>query len=86
MINYGKVFSSTMPPHVKVATKRVFVATNIKPVETEEMSGYEYDYVAYTKEEYIHLLSEQNDQLNAELLDTQEALCDLYEMIAGGTV
>ena len=86
MINYGKVFSSTMPPHVKVATKRVFVASDIKPVESGDISGYEYNCIAYTKEEYIRLLSEQNDHLTSELLDTQEALCDLYEMIAGGAL
>ena len=86
MTNYGRVFGGQIPPHVKVTTKKVFVTSDVQPYKDDIVEGYTYNYVAYTKEEYIRLLSEQNDQLNAELLDTQEALCDLYEMIAGGAL
>lgn len=90
MINYGKVYSDTVPKSIEVTPGAVFLASNIQPYvehfdEGDEI-GYMFDYIAYTKDEYIELLSEKNETLEAELLDTQEALCDIYEMIAGGGI
>ena len=88
MINYGKVYSDTEPKSLEVTTGAVYIASNVQPYtehfEEGDMVGYTFDYVAYTKDEYIEMLSKKNDSLEAELLDTQEALCDIYEMIAGG--
>ena len=88
MINYGKVYSTNLPLEIEVTNDMVFLAKNInaytKIIEDHAVSGYEYDYIGYTKNEYISLLSQQNQQLQNELLDTQSALCDVYELLEGG--
>jgi len=56
----------------------VWVYSNITPVEEtvgeETFSGWEFNMVQYTKDEYISLLDNQ-------LTDTQLALVEVYEMI-----
>ena len=80
MINYGKVRSSQAPKSIEITSSQVFIAKNIsKYEETFDdyiMQGYEYDYVGSDKDEYILLLHNQ-------ILDTQMALCDIYESIGG---
>lgn len=88
MKRYGKVKSTHRPPTFVVKEKNVFVSTNIEEyeetVDNEVNHGYKYDYVSYDKDEFISLLSEKNANLESELLDTQSALCDLYELVEGG--
>jgi len=90
MINYGTIYSDTMPQKIEITKDMVFLANAIKSytktVDEHEVSGYQYDCVGYTKDEYIRLLAEQNNSLQNELLDTQSALCDVYELIEGGVV
>ena len=80
MTNYGKVRSSQAPKSIEITNSQVFIAKNIsKYEETFDdyiMQGYEYDYVGYDKDEYILILHNQ-------ILDTQMALCDIYESIGG---
>ncbi len=88
MINYGHTYSDIEPPKVDVQQTMVFVAENIQPYtkvidEDHTMKGYEFDYYGYTKDEYIHKMDEDNANLQTELLDTQSALCDVYEMLGG---
>jgi nicotinate phosphoribosyltransferase len=45
---------------------------------------FSYNEVQYTKDEYIQLMAEENEKLNKELIDTQLALCEVYEMLEGG--
>ena len=72
----------------------VYVHTNIRPAirkrlidgefkEIELPDMYEYDEIQYTKDEYIELMAQQSKQLSTELLDTQLALCELYETLGG---
>jgi len=42
-------------------------------------SYYEFDLYEYTPNEYIEILKQQNETLNTEILDTQMALCEIYE-------
>lgn len=81
------VRSSTLPNEIEFTADSVFVASNIRPYEEtyEEkvVSGYKYDLTKYPKNEYIEALAKRNSALEAELLDTQVALCDIYEMIGG---
>lgn len=91
MTNYGKVYGAAEPPKIEITPRSVFVATNIEPYakayeDGYVVSGYIYNYVEYSTEEYIRLLGETNERLESALLDTQAALCDLYEMIDGGLV
>lgn len=88
MINYQKTYSDTQPQEIEITDTMVFIAKNIKQyskvIDEHEVMGYEYDCIAYTKNEYIQLLAEQNNLLKEELLDTQIALCDVYELLEGG--
>lgn len=86
MINYGHTYSETEPLKVLIEENMVFVAKNIRPYEKiiDEhltMRGYEFDYYGYEKDEYIKKIDEANENLQNELLDTQSALCDVYEML-----
>ena len=78
MINYGKVCSTELPQEVEITSNYVFVASNIHPYEllSEDKSivGYEYDYVAYTKNEYIQLLVSENAKTIQELEDELSAV------------
>lgn len=87
MTNYGVQYSSVEPIPVEITANNVFIASNIRPyskdVEGRHLEGYEYDYVSYTKDEYILLIANQNAQLQQDIIDTQVALCDLYESLGG---
>lgn len=78
MINYGKVRSSEIPQETEITSEYVFVASNIEPyellVEDKVLTGYEYDYIAYTKDEYIQLIIEKNAQTISEIEDELSAV------------
>lgn len=65
----------------------VYVHTDIVPVEKDGKvveDLFSYTEVQYGKDEYIELMAQQNKQLGNDLLDTQLALCEIYETIGGG--
>ena len=76
MIDYGRQRSTVQPEPIVIDEYSVWIYSNIVPVEEtvgeETFSGYEFDMVQYTKDEYIHLLDTQ-------VTDTQLALVELYE-------
>ena len=78
MINYGKVRSSEIPQETEITSEYVFVASNIEPyefsIEDKVLSGYEYDYIAYTKDEYIQYIVEKNNKTITELEDELSAV------------
>ena len=80
MINYGRQSGSARPKEIEITDTSVFLATNIEPYEEEidgySVSGYHYNYVQYTKNEYIAKLHE-------DIINTQLALCDIYETLMG---
>lgn len=88
MINYGIQRGYVRPQEIEITASAVFVASNITPYTKEYdgkvEEGYEYEYIGYTKDEYILQLARDNKKLQQDLLDTQLALCDLYESIEGG--
>lgn len=57
MKDYGIIYGSIEPPAIEVTPTSVFVATNIEPYESETdghtVSGYKYNYVEYSKDEYL---------------------------------
>lgn len=67
MKNYGKVQSLNRPQEIEIKESKVFIASNIQPysatVGEYEETGYEYDYIEYTKDEYIQYLSEQSQKI-----------------------
>ena len=66
----------------------VYVHSNIAQAKDEDGNViddlYIYDEIQYTKDEYIKLMADKNSQLEQEVIDTQLALCDIYETIQGG--
>lgn len=60
----------------------VYVHTDITKVEEEE-NLYEYHEIQYDKDEYIKLMSEKNKELEEQVINTQMALCEIYEGMEG---
>ena len=57
MINHGIQYSTDRPQAIEMTTDSVFVATNITPyskeIEGHTIEGYQYNYIQYTKDEYL---------------------------------
>lgn len=75
MINHGKIHSTNMPQEIEMTTNSVFVASNItsysKTIEDRIQSGYEYDCIEYTKDEYLTIQSNKILSLEEELQATK---------------
>lgn len=74
MKDYGRVRSTVNPKPMVIDEFSVWIHKNITEVsenvgEENEFIGYEYDMIQYEKDEYIELLSEQNETF-LETLDT----------------
>ena len=71
MKDYGKVQSLNQPQSIEIKEDKVFLASNIeaytKMVEDQEEHGFEYNYIEYSKDEYIAVLSAQSQRLEEEL-------------------
>ena len=71
MKDYGRIRGSAEPPTVEITQSSVFIASNIQAytedVEGHEVHGYEYDYVEYSKDEYLIQQSTQIASLQEEL-------------------
>lgn len=80
MIDYGRQRSTVQPEPMVLDENSVWIHSNIQAVEEavgeEVFSGYEFNMVQYTKDEYISLL-------DAQLTDTQVAMVEVYELIGG---
>ena len=63
MKNYGVIYGTTEPQPIEITATSVFIASNIEPYEEQiddtTISGYKYNYIEYTKDEY--LLQQTND-------------------------
>ena len=74
MKKIAKVHSDTCPPEIKVMEGYVFVASNItqytETIDDKQITGYQYSYAIYTKDQYITLIAQQTkaiEQLQDEL-------------------
>lgn len=78
MIDIGIVRgSATQAVPLVVGMDKVYVHTDIKPVDDPDVEGiFQYHEIQYDKDEYILAQFEQ-------ITDTQIALCEVYELIAG---
>ena len=87
MIDYGKQKSTVRPEELELKETKVFVSSNITEVNEDEtdgqpgFTGYEFDLIEYDKDEYIRHMAELNASLDAQMTETQLALCDVYELI-----
>lgn len=84
---YKNTQSTIKPNEFEINPYKVFIAKNIQTIENNSSideeenikTFYQYDLYEYTHEEYINILRETNETLQQEVLDTQMALCDIYE-------
>lgn len=71
MKDYGRVRGITRPAAVETTPEMVFVASNITPytttIDDKTEEGFEYNYISYTKDEYIQHLTQENTD-NIDLL------------------
>lgn len=76
MIDVGVIRGSKeQAKELIIGTDTVYVHSDIKLVKTEDDSEvYQYNEVQYTKDEYIHLLSEKNTSLENQMESTQEVI------------
>lgn len=88
MINHGKVESAVKPANTVMDEFSVWIASDIEEVTKTvgddngtESTFYTYDLVQYTKDEYIAKVSESNKNLEAQLLETQSGLTEIYEQM-----
>lgn len=87
MKDYGIQRSTVQPQDVEIAETKVFVASDIKEVtvkdemEEQEHIEYEFNLVEYDKDEYIKMISDKNNALEAEVTNSQIALCEVYELL-----
>lgn len=83
MIDYGVVRNTVKPDEVEIDKYSVWINSNIKEIEVQSEveihTEYEFNQIRYTKDEYIKLIDERNTTLEAQLTDTQLALCEIYE-------
>jgi len=90
MISYGRTRSDTEPMTVQITETKVFVASNAEQysevIEGKTVTGWEFDYTEYEKNEYIQALKTENETLEANITNTQLALCEVYELICGGVL
>lgn len=86
MQDHGKVRSTVRPDPMTMDEYSVWLHRNIREItENEgteyEFRGYEYDCVQYSKNEYIAKQTRDHAALEQKLIDTELALCELYEML-----
>lgn len=85
MIDMGIVKGSAAQAQpLVVGIDVVYVHTDITRLDETDDNGnpveiYSYHEVQYEKNEYIKMLAEKNQTLETNLVDTQMALCEIYE-------
>lgn len=68
-------------PEIEVNIDTVYIRSNITKVEEEDFIGWEYDEVQYDKDEFIELISEENDRLKRDNINNMKAMVELYTKI-----
>ena len=71
MINYGVQRSAVEPQPIEITGNNVYIASNVEPYNEEidgrHLSGYQYNCIGYTKDEYLALQNEKLSTLEQEL-------------------
>lgn len=86
MIDYGTVKSSVCPEPMVIDEFSVWINTNIEEstetgADGEEIKGFQYQMIQYTKDEYIQMMVEKNQKTDQQVTEAQLALIELYEMM-----
>lgn len=87
MTDYGKIKSTVKPEPLEIDKYSAYINTDITEIavelDGETYTEYEYNQVRYSKDEYIKAQAEQLAAQDVQIVDTQLALCDVYEMLGG---
>ena len=71
MKDYGRIRGSIEPQTIEITPSSVFIASNVttytEDIEGHTISGYEYNYIEYTKDEYLLQQSTKIASLEQEL-------------------
>lgn len=87
MKNFGRQKSTVKPDEMVIDEFSVWIHSDIQEVsepgidDQEGFTGYEFNMVQYTKDEFIMQQAEQNKVLQEEVTNTQLALCEVYELM-----
>jgi len=87
MKQYGTQRSTIKPEDVEITESKVFTyesITEIKvknPESDDEITMYKFTLTEYDKDEYIRILAEKNASLEKQMTQSQEAMCEIYEMM-----
>lgn len=83
MTEMGIVRSTVKPNAVEIDDYSVYVNSNIQTVQSttdsESTTEYEYNQIRYDKNEYIKMIADRNSALESQMVDTQLAICEIYE-------
>ena len=83
MKDFGKQRSTVSPEPMVIDEFSVWIHSDIVPVEEnvgeETFTGFEFNIVQYSKDEYIKMIAEKNSTTETQLTNTQLALAELYE-------
>lgn len=75
MMNLGRVRGNDRPQDIKITDSSVFIASNIQTyeetIDEHYITGFEYNLIQYSKDEYLLLLAQQNNELADELQATK---------------
>lgn len=85
MIEHGVVRAAVRPEPVTVDENSVWMAKDIHEISVRDECGerteYAFSLAQYTKDEYIRALIETNRTLETDMVNTQIALCEVYELL-----
>lgn len=87
MKQYGTQRSTVKPEDVEITESKVFTYENIteikvkNPESDDEVTMYEFTLTEYDKDEYIRIQAEKNASLEEQMIQAQEAMCEIYEMM-----
>ena len=68
-------------PEIEVNIDTVYIRSNITKIEEMEFSGWEYDEEQYDKDEFIELISKENDRLKRDNINNMKAMVELHTKI-----
>lgn len=66
-----------IPEPIEVNVDTVYVRSNIVAITTPEFTGWEYNEIQYRKDDYIALISQENN-------DLKNRVADLFELVLMG--
>jgi hypothetical protein len=67
---------------LEIGIDTVYVRSNITKIEEEFFTGWEYDEIQYSKDEYLQLTSSRVETLEKDKTDLQVAMAELMETVA----